>query len=277
MSTEYESDAAVAAPSIDDALAAPGQVLTADDASAVRGGGISDAAASKVDVMRARLRAEVRAHLAPPDPLPPERELAQRFAVSRATIRQALSRLADHGWVYRVQGSGTFVADKDLVTKSPYLTSFSEDISERGMTPGSRVLRLEHGRADERIARELLIPVGARAVHIERLRTADGVPLCIESLWLPEWLTGEDLGPELLGSLYSYFEHAGASPARAHQTIRAVSLDAAQAELLRAEPGASALMVARIVFDAHGRRIEASTGVYRGDRYDFQINVKRRA
>lgn len=237
----------------------------------------SEAALSKVDLVRARLRDEVIDTLSPHDPLPPERELVLRFGVSRATIRQALSRLADHGWVYRVQGSGTFVADKDLVTKSPHLTSFSEDIAERGMTPGSRVLRLEHGRADDRVARELLIPVGARAVHIERLRTADGVPLCIESLWLPEWLTGENLGPELLGSLYSYFEHSGASPSRAHQTIRATALDAAQAELLEADPGAPALMVSRIVFDTHGRRIETSTGVYRGDRYDFQINVKRRA
>lgn len=232
---------------------------------------------SKADAIRARLRDEVIANLAPHDPLPPERELVNRFGVSRATIRQALARLADHGWVYRVQGSGTFVADKDLVTKSPYLTSFSEDISERGMTPGSRVLRLEHGRADERVARELLIPTGARAVHIERLRTADGAPLCIESLWLPEWLTGDNLGPELLGSLYEYFDHAGATPARAHQTIRAVGLDAQQAELLESEPGAPALLVARIVFDTHGRRIESSTGVYRGDSYDFQINVKRRS
>ncbi|WP_172979908.1 GntR family transcriptional regulator [Agromyces agglutinans] len=239
--------------------------------------GETDAPASKAEAMKARLRDEVISHLAPHDPLPPERELANRFAVSRATVRQALARLADHGWVYRVQGSGTFVADKDLVTKSPYLTSFSEDIAERGMTPGSRVLRLEHVRADERVARELLIPVGSRVVHIERLRTADGAPLCVEGLWLPEWLTGENLGPELLGSLYAYFEHAGASPARAHQTLRAVTLDEAQAELLDTEPGAAALTVSRIVFDAHGRRIEASNSVYRGDRYDFQINVKRRA
>ncbi|WP_022891268.1 GntR family transcriptional regulator [Agromyces subbeticus] len=271
MSTEFEWDAPTDASALD-AVIEPNAVSAVVESTPV-----ADAAASKVDLTRARLRDEVIANLAPHDPIPAERELVHRFGVSRATIRQALSRLADHGWVYRVQGSGTFVADKDLVTKSPYLTSFSEDISERGMTPGSRVLRLEHGRADDRVARELLIPVGARAVHIERLRTADGAPLCIESLWLPEWLTGENLGPELLGSLYSYFEHAGASPARAHQTIRAVSLDAAQAELLQTEAGAPALMVSRIVFDAHGRRIEASTGVYLGDRYDFQINVKRRA
>lgn len=267
MNADFEMDAAVSTEPVGGLDAVPARAA----------GPGPDTAASKVEAARARLRDEVIAHLAPHDPLPPERELVRRFGVSRATIRQALARLADHGWVYRVQGSGTFVADMDLVTKSPYLTSFSEDIRERGMVPGSRILRLEHGRADERVARELLIPVGARAVHIERLRTADGVPLCIESLWLPEWLTGDDLGPELLGSLYAYFEHAGASPARAHQTIRAVTLDAAQAELLDEQPGAAALMVTRIVFDSHGRRVEASTGVYRGDRYDFQINVKRRA
>ena len=51
----------------------------------------------------------------PGDRLPKERELAERFAVSRMTVRQALSLLADQGRVYSVRGHGTFVAQPHVV------------------------------------------------------------------------------------------------------------------------------------------------------------------
>ena len=131
---------------------------------------------------------------------------------------------------------------------------------------------------------EVQVPVGAdqiwmrkqiREAVAEATRRGKLRPNSVDSITGQN--SGDNLGPELLGSLYEYFDHAGATPARAHQTIRAVGLDAQQAELLESEPGAPALLVARIVFDTHGRRIESSTGVYRGDSYDFQINVKRRS
>lgn len=48
-------------------------------------------------------------HLAPGDPLPPERDLAKRFGVSRPTINEALSALESQGVIVRKMGSGTFV------------------------------------------------------------------------------------------------------------------------------------------------------------------------
>ena len=48
-------------------------------------------------------------HLAPGDMLPPERELAKRFGVSRPTINEALSALESQGVVVRKIGSGTFI------------------------------------------------------------------------------------------------------------------------------------------------------------------------
>ncbi len=38
-----------------------------------------------------------------------ENELAERFDISRHTIRQAFSELVNEGWLYKVQGKGTFV------------------------------------------------------------------------------------------------------------------------------------------------------------------------
>lgn len=43
------------------------------------------------------------------DRITSENELAQQFEVSRHTIRQSIGELVNEGWLYRVQGKGTFV------------------------------------------------------------------------------------------------------------------------------------------------------------------------
>src|SRR5437868_1337642 len=94
--------------------------------------------------------------LHPRDPLPPERELATRFGVSRMTIRQAIAALVSSGHVYRVQGAGTYVADP-TISKSLELTGFSEDMIARGLRPSSRVLAAEVVAAGAEIGQALVI------------------------------------------------------------------------------------------------------------------------
>ena len=90
-------------------------------------------ASPKHERLREVLLAEVR-RLQPHDMLPTERELAATHGVSRATIRQALDHLGDLGLVYRIQGAGTFVHGTSY-SKTLLLTSFSEDVRDRGMEP----------------------------------------------------------------------------------------------------------------------------------------------
>jgi len=230
----------------------------------------------KYEALRAQLEADIRAGLRPHDPLPSERKLMASYGVSRMTVRQALGMLADDGLVYRVQGSGTFVADPATISKSLTLTSFSEDITARGMVPGSSSQRLERIEADADVAQDLHRSPGAPVVHIQRVRTADGSPMCLEDVWVPAELLPDDLGSAPLGSLYALFDDLGIAPEVADQTLRATTVTTAQAALLGVAPHSPAFVVTRVTYTSDGRPIERGHSIYRADRYDFRVSVQRR-
>ncbi|GAB3838470.1 GntR family transcriptional regulator [Kribbella italica] len=248
--------------------------MTTQTTQAGNGAGAKGTRQTKYQELRQLLRVEL-SKLLPHDPLPSERELMATYGVSRMTVRQALRLLTDDGLVYRVHGSGTFVADPTTVVKSLRLTSFSEDISARRMTPGSRLLTHERLEADAGIAQDLNLPPGDPVLHLERLRTADGVPMCLENVWLPAALL-PDLDDRVLGdSLYQLLDEAGSAPDRADQHIRATVLNTREAELLGVPPYSAALLMTRITYDTAGRAIERARGLYRADRYDVQVTVTR--
>jgi GntR family transcriptional regulator len=219
----------------------------------------------KYEALRARIEADIRAGLRPHDPLPSERQLMVSYGVSRMTVRQALSMLADDGLVYRIQGSGTFVADPAKISKSLSLTSFSEDITARGMVPGSSSQRVQRVEADADVAQDLLLSPGAAVVHIERVRTADGSPMCIENVWVPADLLPANFGTGPMDSLYATFESLGLGPEVADQTLRAT-----------VAPHSPALLVSRVTYTSDARPIERARSLYRADRYDFRVSVQRR-
>lgn len=230
----------------------------------------------KWQAVREKLRLAIEAGMQPHDPFPTERELMSRYGVSRMTVREALARLVDEGLVYRVQGSGTFVADPEKITKSLSLTSFSDDIRARRMRPGSRLVSADKAGADAAVAHDLALSPGADVWHLERVRTADGTPMCLENVWLPTSVVGVDFDVAGIDSLYDHFESLGVHIDRADQTIRATVVDPRQAELLDVPAHSPALEVRRVTYDEQGRRVERGWSVYRGDRYDFSLTITRR-
>jgi GntR family transcriptional regulator len=232
--------------------------------------------AFKHEALYTALRTEIGSALRPHDPLPSERELVARFGVSRATVRQAVGRLEEEGLVYRSQGSGTFVADPATISKSLALTSFSEDMRSRRLTPDSRLLDLTLVPARVAVAHDLALSPGAEVAHLRRLRLADGLPMCIEEVWLPTERVGELDADIVGGSLYDVLAARGVRPHHADQVIAATVVDADQARLLGVAAYSPALRVDRITYDESGVAVERAESIYRADRYDFRITVTRR-
>ncbi|GAA3753056.1 GntR family transcriptional regulator [Micromonospora maritima] len=230
----------------------------------------------KHEALYTALRTEIGEALRPHDPLPSERELVARFGVSRATVRQAVGRLEEEGLVYRAQGAGTFVADPATISKSLALTSFSEDMRSRRLTPDSRLLDLTLVPAGVAVARELSLSPGAEVAHIRRLRLADGLPMCVEEVWLPTERVGDLDAGLVSGSLYEVLAERGVRPHHADQVISATVVDADQAALLGVAPYSPALRVDRTTYDGAGVAVERAESIYRADRYDFRITVTRR-
>src|SRR5437867_1125016 len=112
-------------------------------------------------------------------PIPAERQLAIDLAVSRLTVRD--------GYLDRRHGSGTYVTEPKIAQPLT-LTSFSDDMRRRGMTPGSRTVELTTTSAGARLAHRLEVSPEARLVRVKRLRLADEKPMAMEVLHVPELL-----------------------------------------------------------------------------------------
>lgn len=218
------------------------------------------------------------ASLSPGDPLPSERALSQHYRVARMTVRQEIERLAAKGLVLRVHGRGTFVAKPKFV-QSARLTSFSEDMRARGMTPGSSVPDLGVMTANEFVAGHLEVEPETPVVKIDRVRSADGEPMAFERAYLPAarfpGLEDEDLTGRSLYELLQ--ERWGVVVDSADQIITGVALSAEEAELLGAAEHQPAFLIQRTTRDRGGLVIEYVRSLYRADRYDIQMPLKREA
>ncbi|PVE94694.1 MULTISPECIES: GntR family transcriptional regulator [unclassified Microbacterium] len=230
--------------------------------------------AHKYEEVAASIRESIAESMAPHDALASERELMAIHGVSRMTVRKAIATLVEEGRVYNVHGSGTYVGSADIFSKTPKLTSFTEDMISRGAVPSSRVLELARIEAPESIAAALGLAPSEETTHIRRLRLADDVPIAIEDVYVPRLVL--DLESLNLGaSLYEQLRLAGHEVFRAEQEIKAITLTAQESRLLEVAKGEAALSVTRVSSSRRGHLIEFARTIYRADRYTFQLAVTR--
>jgi GntR family transcriptional regulator len=212
--------------------------------------------------------------------LPSERELAQEFAVSRMTARQALRELIQDGLAYSRVGKGTFVSPPKIDQDLRALTSFSEECRQRGMTPASRVLKSALAAADAGVARWLQIPAGAEVAILTRLRLANAKPLAIETAHLDHRLCPGILDKHNFAreSLYEVLrQEYGWALVWADQIIEARQPTRDESELLELDRPIPVLSITRVTYDQQDRPIEFVTSVYRGDQYHLHAVLRSTA
>ncbi|MCX7568822.1 GntR family transcriptional regulator [Tumebacillus sp. DT12] len=219
----------------------------------------------------------LQGELTPGTLMPSERELSDRYSISRMTVRQALGEMVKEGLLVREQGKGTFVAEPKINQGLLKLTSFSEDMRSRGMKPDSQVRSVTVQEASAVVARGLMIQEKDQVIVFERVRLADSRPMAYEVAHLPLGLfpgiEAEDLHNV---SLYNLIEEKyGASLEYARQTIEVGLSKPFESELLGIAPGSPVLLIERSTFDADDRPFEFVKAVYRGDRYKLQVELRR--
>jgi GntR family transcriptional regulator len=205
------------------------------------------------------------------DTLPSEREMADALAVSRVTVRKAIRGLVDDGLLTHQQGAGTFVAPR-IEQALSILTSFSDDMRARGFVPGTRWLDCGTGLANPEEALALDLAPGTPVSRLYRLRTANGKPMMLERTTAPRAFLAD---PRAIGeSLYAWLTRAGHRPHWALQRLHAKLLDDEEAHILGVPPASPALYVERRAFLRGGEAIEFSRALYRGDAYDFVVELR---
>jgi len=225
------------------------------------------------------LLAEIDAgRLQPGHQIPSERELSERFYMSRMTVRHALNELVNEGVLYRHQGKGTFVGRPKIQQRMRGLNNFTEDMVSRGLRPGGRVLSLEVVEAPYRVRQALSLAEGSQAVRLERLRLADGEPMAFEVTYLPhprfEGLTAMNLEN---ASLYATLtDHFGVNFATALQSIEPAIAESYLARLLGIKEGSLLLHLERTTLTQEGEAVEYAQCHFRADRYRFEVELSRR-
>lgn len=208
--------------------------------------------------------------------LPTERELCERYEVSRGTVRSVLQRLETEQRIYRRQGRGTFVAQAKIEQRLG-LTSHTEEMRASGLRPSSKLIDVSRLAAPPDVAAPLELPANSEVLKIERLRLADGDPIALEVLYLNaerfDGITaslGEDVSVYQL--LYSEY---GVELASAEETIEAVMAGPREARLLGCVMPTALLQLTRLTVDSRGRPVEYVRSVYRADRFRFRQRLQR--
>jgi len=205
----------------------------------------------------------------PGDLIPSELKLIAQYKVSRITVRKVLDMLVADGLLVRERGRGSFVAAPKLEHGMTRIVSFTDDMRQRGFTPGTKIIFMGLVPAPRTIAESLGVSEGEELARIDRLRLADGDPLCVEESFLIHRYIPGILNHDLVNNSLREIKlkEYGIRWSRARQTIQAIPAAADIARLLSIRNGAPLLFFERVTYSQDNVAMEYLKIYYRADRY----------
>lgn len=216
--------------------------------------------------------------LTPNEMLPTEMELTELFSVGRHTIREALSKLVDDGFIERFSGRGTFVRAFENRERFYLDRSFSNQIDALGMVAHSKVLEKFTGLIDKNSPISLQKKLGVPFLQLTRIRFGDDIPLGVQTAILltdrcpniQQYDFSKDSLYNILSSIYRL------EISEIHTEIFASTATEKQSSLLDIEIGQPILIEKTVTYLADGEPIEATDCFYRSDKYTYNIRYKYR-
>jgi GntR family transcriptional regulator len=205
--------------------------------------------------------------------LPAEGALAERYGVSRGTVRQALAVLRADGLVTSRRGTRRVVLGNARVQSFSELLSFTHWARSMGEEPGGRLESLLRRPADAAEREQLRLEPGSEVYVILRLRTLSGTPVMVERTIYPPHVGR--LVAQLPADVVSHTEHLrehGILFTDADHTIDVVTANADDARLLGCRRGAPLLRERRRTTDPTGRPVEWSQDRYLPGTVAFSVH-----
>lgn len=210
------------------------------------------------------------------DRLPAEREYCEKYKLSRATVRQAINYLEKKGYLYKIQGSGTFVSSRRLKQKLLKFYSFTEEMKKQGKTPESKILSFKIIESDDKISKELNITKKEKVFELVRLRLADNEKVMYEKTYLPykrfSDLTKKDLR---ISPLYDILQSKyGLSFTKAIERFSVGIADEKVADILSINSGMPIINLQRWTHTGI-EIIEYTVSSVRGDKFEFEVELNK--
>lgn len=210
--------------------------------------------------------------------LPSEKELCEKYQVSRITIRKAIELLDNMGMIYAVQGKGSYVKTPMINAGLTKICTFGEMLAKNGCTGFTKILSYEEKAVDS-MERLWKGPEWSNTSLLDLVGYSMNEPVVlyrsmINSLYGAQ-MYQEALKKEKNGEAFSTFDlytSIGLHVGNVNQQILAISADKETAELLKLQPGKPVLVLESVIMDDKMRSVEYKKGYYRTDKYAFTLH-----
>ncbi|MCI5504773.1 MAG: GntR family transcriptional regulator [Anaerobutyricum sp.] len=211
----------------------------------------------------------------PNDKIPSENELSVTYGLSRMTVRSVITDLVREGLLYRVQGKGTFVAEK-IVTVSPSYIGIREQLEKMGYEVNTKIIECQLENCKDAVAKYLQIKSGTTVFKIKRVRYIKEDPISIHISYVnPEYssqLTPELLEKEQLCVLLN--QNYGLQRKKVSETLESVTASDEEATLLSVEKGHPLLLLRDVLYSDHNEPYEYTKVVFRGDKIKIRLQYE---
>jgi GntR family transcriptional regulator len=209
------------------------------------------------------------------DKLLSENELKRKHNVSSTTVRKCIDILRHEGLITRIQGVGTFINKPHVIERSlEKVLSFTKNMEQVGLKPSTKVLEKRVVTAADKYREKLNVGSEDKLLRLKRLRFGDDTPMLLETRFINLKYCPDIHEKELAGSLYTLYQDLyDIRVSKAKQNLKIVYLDEKEAKLLQCKVGDPAFLVTGVTFSDRDEPIEYEESLYRGDEYEFFVEV----
>ena len=214
--------------------------------------------------------------LKPGDPLPSQNELIEYYGVSQITIRIAMQRLSTEGVIERIQGKGTFVAEKKIRERIIGVKSLEERLLREGFAVQNRYVESYYATPTKRIRENLELPENCQTFKIRRLKIIDDNILGLETRHFPQDVSGrftkEELKTQPFLKLFS--RHRDLEITHIVYKTRASTALELEAEMMGLQPGSPVLIQYGVFYNRNDRPVMAGRITYLADKIELEYEVR---
>jgi GntR family histidine utilization transcriptional repressor len=201
--------------------------------------------------------------------IPSENDLVRLVGASRMTVNRALRELTDAGYLIRVQGVGTFVADRRAQGHPLAIRNIADEILERGHRHAAHVISLERCVATVELATRFNLRAGHELFHSQLVHLENGLPIQLEDRHVNPTVAPGYLAQDFTATTPNAYLMQVAPLQSVEHIVQATRTDAATALLLQMDASEPCLVLRRRTW-TQGAVATVVTLIHPASRFELQ-------
>lgn len=231
------------------------------------------------DIIMKKIEAE---EYLPGEKLPSERVLAETYGINRMTVKNAINALVAKGYLYRLQGKGTFTQKKDFHKLNLGLLNESGNmgitamVKSQGVKISNKILTRGIISGSRFFSSKLQVGIDDPIYSLHRIRYGNEEPIAVEYTYVPyRYFPGIELMDFMNVSLYDYMDSKGRMPIVFEQKFQIIEVSKKEAKHLELEQGQVVFYFEMLGLDENNTIVEYTESYTRTDKAEFIFSINR--